>query len=212
MCVATRRAEAKPNSTTALRKHGGSSTSTGGHFSNRNVPTGLRLKLFDAVVTPTVLYGMAALPLTAAQLQRLDAVQRRMLRNIAGWVRLDGEPWDETMRRMRARLAAALRQHPVGGWTESLCQRRWDHAWHVAHRPSCWPMRTACWHPGAFRDPAAVVMPCRSRGRPLTRWDDTLSSFSRHALRGASWQEAAAQRTHAEWSVLRDDYVQYCMM
>ena len=67
---------------------------------------------------------MEVLPLTAAQLQRLDAVQRRMLRNIAGWVRIDYEPWDETMRRMRARLAAALRQHLVEDWSRGVCQRR----------------------------------------------------------------------------------------
>ena len=76
---------------------------------NRNVPIGLLLELFDSTVTPTVSYGMEVLPLTAAQLQRLDAVQRRILRNIAGRIRIDDEPWDEIMRRMRARLAAALR-------------------------------------------------------------------------------------------------------
>ena len=88
---------------------------------NRNVPIHLRLKLFDSTVSPTMLYGMAVLPLTAAQLQRLGAVQRRMLRNITGRVRIADEPWDETMRRMKHRVERALGQHSVQGWPERLC-------------------------------------------------------------------------------------------
>jgi len=84
---------------------------------NRDVSIRLRLKLFDATVSPTVLYGMSVLPLTQSQYTRLDAVQRRMLRNIVGWVRLDEEPWADTMRRMKGRVERALRQHDVRSWT-----------------------------------------------------------------------------------------------
>ena len=116
---------------------------------------------------------MEVLPLTAVLLQRRAAVQRRMSRNIAGWGRVEGEPWDGTVRLMRARLAAALRQFFVEDWSHGVCQRRLDQAWHIAHNPTSWPSRTTAWNPATFFDPAAVTMPCRGRGRPLARWDDT---------------------------------------
>ena len=54
---------------------------------NKHVSIKLRLKLFEAVVTPTVLFGLSTLPISKAQLAQLDVVQRKMLRSIAGWVR-----------------------------------------------------------------------------------------------------------------------------
>ena len=91
--------------------------------------------------------------MTIAQLQRLDAVHRRMLRNIVGRVGVEDEPWDETMRRMRARLAA--RQHLGEDWSRGVCQRRWDQAWHIAHNPISWPSKTTTWNLATFFDPAA---------------------------------------------------------
>jgi len=179
---------------------------------NRNVPVWLRLKLFDATVSPTILYGMAVLPLTVSQLQRLDAVQRRMLRNIAGWVRIDEEPWEDTMRRMRHRLETALGQHHVQTWAGRVCRRRWEHAWHVAHRPMSWPLRSTKWDPIACRDPAAHTIPGRGPGRPITRWDDTLATYSAHNFQQVSWQRAAAMHTPASWRRHGDTYVQHCGM
>ena len=77
-------------------------------LTNKHVSIKLRLKLFDAVVTPTILYGLHTLPLTHFQLQKLDALQRRMLRSIVGWVRAEGEPWRMTMHRMKLRVNAHL--------------------------------------------------------------------------------------------------------
>ena len=51
-------------------------------LTNKHVSVKLRLKLLDAVVTPTILYGLHTLPLTHFQLQKLDALQRRMLISI----------------------------------------------------------------------------------------------------------------------------------
>ena len=55
---------------------------------NKHVSLVLRLKLFDAVVSPAMLFGLATLPLTKGCLQKLGVVQRRMLRSIVGWVRI----------------------------------------------------------------------------------------------------------------------------
>jgi len=72
-----------------------------------------RLKFFQAVITPTILFGLTSCAMTKSQICSLDVVQRRMFRNIVGWVRHDGEPWDETMRRMRSKVEAGLKRYPI---------------------------------------------------------------------------------------------------
>ena len=149
--------------------------------------------------------------MTTAQFQRPDAMHRRMLRNIAGWVCVEDEPWDETMRRMRARLAAALHQHLVEDWSRGVCQRQWDKAWHIAHNPISSPSLTTAWNPATFFDPAAVTMLWRGHGRPLARWDDTLLTFSTQGLQQESWLQSATRYTLAGWRYHRDDYVRHCL-
>ena len=69
----------------------------------------LRLKLFDAVVSPTALFALSTVPLTSALISQLGIAQRKMLRSIVGWVRLPSDDWADTMRRMRQRLDRASR-------------------------------------------------------------------------------------------------------
>ena len=60
-----------------------------GQFTNTNIShiaLVLRLKVFDAVMSPAMLFGPATLPLTKVCLQKLGVVQRRTLRCIVGWV------------------------------------------------------------------------------------------------------------------------------
>ena len=52
---------------------------------NRHVSSRLRLKLFDSVIIPTILFGLLTCPLTSNQLQKLEVVRNRMLRSIVGW-------------------------------------------------------------------------------------------------------------------------------
>ena len=80
---------------------------------NKNIPIRLRFKLFDATVTPTVLYSLSSTPLTSGQVGRLDACQRKMMRKIVGWTRLNDEDWSVTGSRMKAKLEAAMQLHPV---------------------------------------------------------------------------------------------------
>ena len=54
-------------------------------LTNRHISTALRLKLFEAVVSPTVLYSLETVALTDALAKRLDTVQRCMLRLSAGF-------------------------------------------------------------------------------------------------------------------------------
>ena len=84
---------------------------------NKKIPIHLRLKLFQSVVTPVACYSLSTTPLTAAELSRLDACQRKMLRKTLGWVRLDDESWEATGQRIKARLEAALQSYPVQPWS-----------------------------------------------------------------------------------------------
>ena len=51
-----------------------------------NVRVKLRLRLFDASVSPSLLYSLDSCPLIACQLEKLNVVQRRMIRQVVGWV------------------------------------------------------------------------------------------------------------------------------
>ena len=47
-----------------------------------------------------------------------------MLRRMVGWIRYEAEEWSDTMRRMRDKVNAALRLHPVEDWNVQLLRRR----------------------------------------------------------------------------------------
>eukprot|EP00929_Paragymnodinium_shiwhaense_P046346 TRINITY_DN23593_c0_g1_i6.p1 TRINITY_DN23593_c0_g1~~TRINITY_DN23593_c0_g1_i6.p1 ORF type:complete len:196 (+),score=11.73 TRINITY_DN23593_c0_g1_i6:290-877(+) len=139
---------------------------------NRKIPVHLRIKLFDSVVSPTVLYSLSTTPLTQTQLAKLDAVQRKMLRRIVGWVREDDEAWNATGSRMKKRLQAALQRQPVAVWSEArdrqtlrlLRRAMAEEAPSIACRAFHWPLRPTLPRCVAYRRP----------GRPCCRWTDRL--------------------------------------
>ena len=69
---------------------------------NQHVSIKLRMKFFDAVATPTILFGLHTLALTGVQLSKLDSIQRRMLRLMVGRIRIQDESWQDTMSRMKS--------------------------------------------------------------------------------------------------------------
>lgn len=93
-------------------------------------------KLFDAIVNPTILFGLAILPLSTVPLNKTEIDQRKMLRKIAGWVRIKNEPWEDTMRRMKDRVACALQQHLVMPWKKRIGQYLWKFILRVGSAPN----------------------------------------------------------------------------
>ena len=132
----------------------------------------LRLKLFPAVVTPTLLHVLASVPVGVALLQKVDLVQRKMLRNIVGWVRKATEPWEDTMRRMKQRVEDATAHHPIQPWSEAIVEKKQILNTRIILKPaSHWSRLAADWQPklvGAW--PAG-----RKVGRPKLRWDSAIS-------------------------------------
>ena len=70
------------------------------------------------------------------QLESINVLQRKMLRSIVGWVRLNGEDWSETMRRMNHRLSLTLELFPIPPWTEQLAKRQFPFAAKIASEQS----------------------------------------------------------------------------
>ena len=71
-----------------------------------------------------IFFGLATLPLTKSQLQRLDVTQRKMLRTIVGWAVVDSTDWKTTMQRMNEKLDAALRLYPISPWSDAVFRKQ----------------------------------------------------------------------------------------
>ena len=171
---------------------------------NKHVSIKLRMKFLDAVVTPTILFGLHTLALTGVQLSKLDSIQRRMLRSMVGWTRLQDESWHDTMSRMKIRVAKALHQHPIETWTRRLARCQHSFASRVA-QTNGWVTRVVTWNPESnWRDNFSLA-PKRRQGRPLTRWDDKMRSFCKLKFPDTQcWMYVAAS---SAWKRKADDFV-----
>ena len=115
---------------------------------NKHISLVLRLKLFDAVVSPAMLFGLATLPLTKVCLQKLGVVQRRMLRSIDGWVRIhDDQNWRDIMAQMNHRMAIANILFPMEDWEARLFRSKFRLAHRIARSPEAWPAKSVSWDP-----------------------------------------------------------------
>ena len=95
---------------------------------NPNVHIKLRLKLFDAVVSPCILFGMSVLPIYEDMMGKIDITMRKMLRIIVGWVRKPEEEWCIIMKRMSEKVSRALIQWPCKPWSERTYLMQWNYA------------------------------------------------------------------------------------
>ena len=160
------------------------------HCSGRIV-INISLAVVRAVVTPTILFGLATLPMTQTQVVRLDALQRRMLRSIVGWVRVEGEDWRLTMSRMRDRIKAALLCQPVEPWSKQLAKKQHGLATKIA-KDKGWPQHVLRWCPQENWRQNFASQPRRKPGRPPKKWTDNLTKFcNRDFPQYASWLDAA---------------------
>ena len=132
----------------------------------------------------------------------LDVVQRRMLRKIVGWTRLENEPWDDTMRRMNLKVNNALATHPMENWSVQLLRRQYRLAHRVGVMTDSWPARIARWHP-----PATFPGSGRPRGRPTVRWDDHLRKFSSDYF-DTEWYDASLTKVFHKHE---EDFVRFTL-
>ena len=84
---------------------------------NHHISLKKRLKYFDTCVTPAILFALCSFPLRKRELDSLDILQRKMMRRIVGWRRIEGEDWQITMTRMKFRLDRGQNLHRCEEWS-----------------------------------------------------------------------------------------------
>ena len=144
---------------------------------NRHISLSKRLKLFDAAISPCILYGSSCFCTTKKQLLILKRVQMKMLRRIVGWNISMDMSWEDVMRKMKSKIDNALRIFPVTLWDAAVLKRQFSwtntiihvHSSRLAKRMSTWNI---------FRIHNEVI-PRRKQGRPKRRWEDELNHFSK---------------------------------
>ena len=103
------------------------------------------------------------------------------------------------MRRMNHRIGVALELFPIPPWAEQLAKRQFQFAAKVAAEQS-WVSKAGHWTITDRWHSNFDIMPDRKRGRPLVKWDDKLSTLTKHyfplhhvwltAAKLPSWQNA----------------------
>ena len=142
---------------------------------NKSVSLRLRLKLFAAIVSPTVLYSLGTCPLTEKLLQKLDVTQRRMIRKMIGWVSIqDDDSWEDVGHNMKIRMNAALALFPVPAWSDSVGEIKASIKRKLSSCKVSQLVAKAClWDPPScnIRNKQDAH---RNAGRPRVRWDDKM--------------------------------------
>ena len=116
-------------------------------LTNKHIDLKLRLQLFDAVVSPTILFGLATLPLTKSDYHTVDKLQRKMLQLIVGWIRHDGEDWSDTMSRMNRRIAFAMTIWECKPWSWQIFSKQFRVATKIFDQQNSWAAATSTWTP-----------------------------------------------------------------
>ena len=78
---------------------------------NKHVSLEKRLRFFDVCVSSVILFGLVTFPLIKQKLKFMDQLQRKMMRRIVGWSRIENEPWRDTMIRMNGCLTEAEQRY-----------------------------------------------------------------------------------------------------
>ena len=139
-------------------------------MTNKHIGIGLRLRLFESTVTPTVMYSLDSSPLSSALMEQLDRTQRRMLRRMVGWVYKSDKTFEERGHRMKERLARAMSIFPVKSWSEQVRARKTS-LMNSMHELPQTKQQAFSWDP-----PSCAHLnnghAKRARGRPCMRWHE----------------------------------------
>ena len=151
---------------------------------NKHVSLARRLRYFDSCVTPAIQFGLCTLPMTKHKLDQLDILQRKMLRRIIGWRRVEDEPWRDTMKRMNQRMEHAEQLYTCKVWSNVFAEAQWRYVSHIIHGPiSMWSRILCKFNWSTKDDPHAMFAPYRYSGHPHLRWDDHIHAFCQQKWR-----------------------------
>ena len=161
-------------------------------LTNDRLPIELRLRLFNATVTPTMMYGSGSWALTEQMRNDVRTQQRKMLRCIARCHKsfpkspYSVEEYVEWIQAATRKTDKLMTQFNVQDWVEEQRRRKWKWAKKVACRSDeRWTHEIAKW------DPEEVKI----RGRPKTRWSDEINTYltrvSGSMHKGSDWLKVA---------------------
>ena len=122
-----------------------------------------RLRLFEAVVSTTVLFGCCSWALTKAMVTELDITRRRMLRYVLRIYRRD-DTWKDYLQRAARTIEDFDDRFRLVAWSQQYRMRKLSFAGFIGRcTDGRWSQRILFWEPCGFR----------SVGRPACRWSDT---------------------------------------
>ena len=175
---------------------------------DHNISLRLRLKMNAANIGPALLFGTSVLPMTKHHLQKFDILQRKMLRRIVGWRRIDGEEWKDTMKRMNDRLEEAQRLFFCEPWSMIFARSQWRYVKHLMDAyPLLWARIMIKFNKYSTDDPECDFLPYRTPGHPRMRWDDHIHSFCYKIwprLRGRHWFDILC---HQDVASYEDEFI-----
>ena len=131
------------------------------------------MRLFNATITPTMLYGSGSWAMTSERRQRVRATQRRMMRTILGRHWKPGEDYVDWIKAATEEAEQTMRKHNVPDWVTLQQRRMRQWAGKVARsNDGRWSHEVLFWSPGGKRN----------QGRPFTRWSDHIVAFLRQTF------------------------------
>ena len=167
-----------------------------------------RMRLFQTVVQPALLYGCTCWTLTREREQLIRTTQRRMLRKVLGrcQLRSDGQlaEWTSWMIRTTREAEETARNCGVPDFVEEVHRRKFGWAGRLARsEDERWSREVLTWS----------VTGLRPRKRPLTRWTDSLRKFAgklygQEALHNNDAWMALAKDAES-WQNLEQDYLNF---
>ena len=184
-----------------------------------------RLQLFNAVVTPTFLYGCCSWAMTDGRGKRIRGAQRKMLRTILGKhrtleLKCDestseessdissehgelAESYVEWTKRVTQYAEEAIGMAKVSDWAEECNRRRWRWYGHVSRRSDGrWTKSMLHWTPDHGT---------RNQGRRRTRWRDVFVTFQgKLREQGSADQLETLAQSREIWTLLEQNFSNFC--
>ncbi len=158
----------------------------------------LRLKFFNAVVTPTAIYSLHTEALTQSHRQRVASTRFQMLRRIVGFSKFPGESWEMAGSRCKQKTRKALDYFTVPDWLHSIDKAKWRLTAKISEQRSAWPYAVMTWMP-----------PAKQRvGRPKVRWTDSVNDFLL-AVRGESLIQCLRHPHSNFWKEQEKAFIQH---
>ena len=189
-----------------------------------------RLKLFDAVVTSTLMYGCETWSLRIDQQRRLSVLQRKMLRMVLNARRRvictgssdasasadisdqdsdtsNLEPWVDFLRRTAQWTDEQLQKAGLSQWIVAWKKKKWQWAAKLMKDDADkWSVRATLWQPLLHSSAPRG----RKQARPKKRWEQDFVDYLKNAWpeNDRNWHELA--RDEEWWMSQTEAFASFC--